>query len=80
MLHIGHMSILERAKALGDYLIVGVTDELYDRSRGKLNVSQGTQERIKAIESLDLVDEVILETHKGQKVEDMQKFARQKRS
>ncbi len=74
MLHIGHLSILERAKALGDYLIVGVTDELYDRSRGKLNVSQSTKERIKAIEALDFVDKVILETNKGQKAEDMQKY------
>lgn len=74
MLHIGHLNILKRAKALGDYLIVGVTDELYDRSRGKLNVSQSTKERIKVIEKLDFVDKVILETHKGQKVEDMQKY------
>lgn len=49
MFHNGHMRLLERAKALGDYLIVGVTDENYDRSRGKLNVSQST----KAVESLD---------------------------
>jgi len=74
MLHRGHLSILERAKALGDYLIVGVTDELYDRSRGKLNVSEGTKQRMKAVEDLDYVDKVILETHKGQKTEDMQKY------
>lgn len=74
MLHIGHLNILKRAKALGDYLIVGVTDELYDRSRGKLNVSQSTKERMKVIAKLDFVDKVILETHKEQKVEDMQKY------
>jgi len=74
MLHIGHLNILKRAKSLGDYLIVGVTDELYDRSRGKLNVSQSTKERVKAIEALDFVDEVILERHKAQKAEDMQKY------
>ena len=74
MLHIGHLNILKRAKALGDYLIVGVTDELYDRSRGKLNVSQSTKERMKVIEKLDFVDKVILETHKEQKAKDMQKY------
>jgi glycerol-3-phosphate cytidylyltransferase len=74
MLHRGHLRLLERAKALGDYLIVGVTDELYDRSRGKLNVVESTKTRIKAIEALDFVDEVIIETHKNQKVEDMQKY------
>ena len=74
MLHVGHLNLLKRAKALGDYLIVGVTSEDYDRSRGKLNVSQSTQERIEAIERLDFVDKVILETHKNQKAEDMLKY------
>jgi glycerol-3-phosphate cytidylyltransferase len=74
MLHIGHMNLLKRAKALGDYLIVGVTDENYDRSRGKLNVSESTKKRVKAIESLEFVDKVILETHKNQKAEDMLKY------
>lgn len=74
MLHRGHLSILERAKALGDYLIVGVTDENYDRSRGKLNVLESTKKRVNAIEELDFVDKVIVETHKGQKAEDMQKY------
>ncbi|HIO95642.1 MAG TPA: glycerol-3-phosphate cytidylyltransferase, partial [Campylobacterales bacterium] len=74
MLHIGHMNLLKRAKALGDYLIVGVTDENYDRSRGKLNVSESTKKRVKAIEALDFVDKVIVETHKNQKVEDIHKY------
>ena len=74
LLHEGHIRLLKRAKALGDYLIVGVTDENYDRSRGKLNVFQSTQDRVKAIEALDFVDKVIIETHKNQKVEDIQKY------
>ena len=74
MLHKGHMRLLERAKALGDYLIVGVTDENYDRSRGKLNVVESTKTRMKAIEALDFVDKVIIETHKKQKSEDMVKY------
>jgi glycerol-3-phosphate cytidylyltransferase len=74
MLHIGHLNILRRAKALGDYLIVGVTSEDYDRSRGKLNVSQSTKERVEAVKRLDFVDEVIIETHKNQKAEDIQKY------
>ncbi len=74
MLHEGHMNLLKRAKALGDYLIVGVTDENYDRSRGKLNVIESTKKRVKAIESLDFVDKVIVEKHKNQKAEDMVKY------
>lgn len=74
MFHQGHQRILERAKALGDYLIVGVTDENYDRSRGKLNVIESTQKRMQAIEALDFVDKVIIEKHKKQKARDMVKY------
>jgi glycerol-3-phosphate cytidylyltransferase len=74
MLHEGHLSLLKRAKALGDYLIVGVTDENYNRSRGKLNVVENTKKRVKAIESLEFVDKVIVEKHKKQKAEDMVKY------
>jgi len=74
MLHVGHMNILKRAKELGDYLIVGVTDENYDRSRGKLNVIESTNTRVKAVEALDFVDKVIVEKHKKQKAQDMVKY------
>jgi len=74
MLHIGHINILSRAKKRGDYLIVGVTSDDYDRSRGKLNVIQSEEDRVLAIKELDFVDEVILETHKNQKQEDIIKY------
>lgn len=74
MFHKGHLRLLERAKALGDYLIVGVTDENYDRSRGKLNVIDNTAKRVQAVKALDFVDKVIIEKHKKQKAEDMVKY------
>ncbi len=74
MLHEGHTNVLKRAKALGDFLIVGVTSEDYDRSRGKLNVSQTTKERVNAIKALAYVDKVIIERQKKQKTEDVKKY------
>ena len=37
LLHHGHIRLLERAKALGDYLIVGVTADDFDKNRGKIS-------------------------------------------
>ena len=46
LLHHGHIRLLQRAKALGDYMIVGVTTDDFDKSRGKINVQQSFMERI----------------------------------
>ncbi len=73
LFHDGHRRLLERAKALGDHLIVGVTTENYDDSRGKLNVSQSLMDRIRNVQESGLADEVIIEEYEGQKVQDIQK-------
>lgn len=75
LFHEGHRRLLERAKALGDYLIVAVTTENFDEARGKLNVQQPLMERIKAVQDSGLADEVIIEEHQGQKITDIQKHA-----
>ncbi|MBP3846673.1 Gfo/Idh/MocA family oxidoreductase [bacterium] len=74
LLHQGHINILKRAKALGDYLIVGVTSENYDISRGKLNVKQSLTERIENVKSTGLADLIIVEEYIGQKVRDIKKY------
>ena len=73
LFHEGHRRLLERATALGDYLIVAVTTDNYDDSRGKLNVQQSLMERIGNVQETGLADEIIIEEYEGQKVQDMQK-------
>ena len=74
LLHQGHINLLRRAKALGDYLIVGVTNDSFDRDRGKLNVRNNVLERVDAVRATGLADEVIIEDYVGQKIDDIQKY------
>lgn len=74
LFHEGHYNILKRAKELGDYLIVGVTTEQYDESRGKLNIVDSLDERIDNVRKTGFADQIIVEDHQGQKVEDVQKY------
>ncbi|MBR4237544.1 adenylyltransferase/cytidyltransferase family protein [bacterium] len=74
LLHYGHIRLLERAKKLGDYLIVGVTSDDFDKARGKINVQQSLIERIEAIRSLNIADEIIVEEYEGQKIDDIKKY------
>lgn len=74
LFHEGHYRLLKRAKALGDYLIVGVTTENYDRSRGKLNVVDDLMTRIENVKKTGFADEVIIEETIGQKVSDVKKY------
>lgn len=73
LFHEGHRRLLQRAKALGDRLIVGVTTENYDDSRGKLNIHQSLMERIENVRASGIADEIIIEEYEGQKVTDIQK-------
>lgn len=74
LFHEGHYSLLRRAKALGDYLIVGVTTEHFDEARGKINVVDSCLERVENVRKSGLADEIIIEDHVGQKMEDIQKY------
>ena len=74
LLHQGHINLLRRAKELGDYLIVGVTSDSFDRERGKLNVRNNVLERVEAVKATGYADEVIIEDYIGQKIDDIQKY------
>lgn len=74
LLHQGHLNLLRRAKELGDYLIVGVTNDNFDRDRGKLNVRNNVLERVEAVKATGYADQIIIEDYVGQKIDDIQKY------
>lgn len=74
LLHYGHIRLLERAKALGDFLIVGVTSDDYDKTRGKINLQQSLMERVEAVRATGIADEIIIEEYEGQKIDDIRKY------
>ena len=74
LLHQGHINLLRRAKELGDYLIVGVTSDSFDRGRGKLNVRNNVLERVEAVRATGYADEIIIEDYVGQTIDDIQKY------
>lgn len=74
LLHYGHIHLLERAKALGDYLIVGVTAADFDKTRGKINVQQSLMERIEEVRATGIADEIIIEEYEGQKIDDIRRM------
>lgn len=74
LLHYGHIRLLERAKALGDYLVVGITSDAYDKTRGKINNQQTLMERIAAVEATGLADEIVVEEYEGQKIDDIKRL------
>ena len=70
LLHQGHLNLLRRAKALGDWLIV----DNFDRERGKLNVGNNVLERVDAVKATGIADQIIIEDYVGQKIDDIQKY------
>lgn len=74
LFHEGHYRLLQRAKQLGDYLIVGVTTEGYDQTRGKLNVIDSLMTRVENVRKTGFADEIIIEESQGQKFRDIKKY------
>ncbi|PKQ63390.1 glycerol-3-phosphate cytidylyltransferase [Labilibaculum filiforme] len=61
LFHIGHLRILERAKAEGDYLIVGISTDALNYSKKQKNPIYSEKDRKRIIEALKVVDEVFYE-------------------
>lgn len=72
LLHTGHINILRRAKALGDYLVVAVSTDEFNLSKHK-EAYHSFEERKQILEAIKYVDEVIGENTWDQKVDDVKK-------
>lgn len=59
--HVGHLSILERARSLGDYLIVGISTDALNFSKKQRMPVYSQDERFKIVSALRCVDEVFFE-------------------
>ena len=73
LFHIGHLNLLKRAKELGDYLIVGVSTDEFNASKGK-RAFIPYEHRIEIVKSIRYVDEVIAENDWNQKIDDIKHF------
>ena len=74
LLHVGHVRLLKRAKALGDYLIVGLSTDEFNEMKHKSSFLPFEQ-RKEILEAIKYVDLVIPETCWEQKVVDVQKHS-----
>ena len=72
--HVGHLNVLERAKALGDFLIVGVSTDEMNFDKKKRDTVYSFQQRLRIVSALSVVDEVFQEESLEQKREYVVKY------
>ena len=73
LLHYGHIRLLQRAKELGDYLIVAVSTDEFNKIKGK-KAYHDYSTRKKMLEAIRFVDLVIPEDNWEQKVQDVKDY------
>jgi glycerol-3-phosphate cytidylyltransferase len=73
LLHHGHIRILQRAKALGDFLVVAVSTDEFNEGKGK-RAFHDYETRKEIVEAIRYVDLVIPEESWEQKIDDIKKY------
>ncbi len=74
LLHYGHINLLRRAKAMGDYLIVALSTDEFNLQEKNKRCYFGYEERRRLLEAIRYVDLVIPEERWDQKQEDVQLY------
>lgn len=74
LLHYGHVRLLKRAKALGDYLIVGLSTDEFNSMKKHKEAYNDYAERKYILEAIKYVDKVIPEKDWNQKISDVKKY------
>jgi glycerol-3-phosphate cytidylyltransferase len=73
LLHIGHINLLKRAKVIGDYLIVGLSTDEFNKIKNK-DCFLSYEQRKAVLEAIRYVDKVIPEENWEQKIKDIKKY------
>jgi glycerol-3-phosphate cytidylyltransferase len=73
LLHYGHIALLKRARALGDFLVVALSSDEFNAGKGK-RAYFSYEERKAMLEAIRYVDLVVPELTWGQKIEDVSKY------
>lgn len=73
LLHYGHINLLKRAKELGDYLVVGLSTDEFNKSKNKTSYFPYEQRKL-LLESIRYVDLVIPEDSWEQKTNDIETY------
>ena len=74
LLHYGHINLLQRAKAMGDYLIVALSTDEFNWNSKQKKCYFSYEERKKLLEAIRFVDLVIPENNWDQKISDVNEF------
>lgn len=74
LLHYGHVNLLQRAKALGDYLIVAISTDEFNWNMKNKKCYFTYEERKRLVEAIRYVDLVIPEENWEQKISDVKEY------
>ncbi|MCL2355021.1 MAG: adenylyltransferase/cytidyltransferase family protein, partial [Oscillospiraceae bacterium] len=74
LLHYGHIRLLKRAKALGDYLVVALSTDEFNQNLKDKKTYHSYETRKEMLEALRVVDLVIPEENWEQKVDDVKRY------